>query len=88
MEKVPYARVLGFRENSSSLLKSIKENSKIPLILVAADAKEFLADSSIPENAKQLLRLDITASRIYNSVIQNRYGTTLNDEFGGPLLKI
>lgn len=88
IEKTPYARVLGFREGSTPLLKAIKEHTKIPLILVAADAKEFLADSGVPKNAKQLLRLDVTASRIYNSVIQNRYGTILNDEFGNPLLKI
>jgi hypothetical protein len=52
------------------------------------EIEALFPNASIPENAKQLLRLDITASRIYNSVIQNRYGTTLNDEFGGPLLKI
>ena len=84
----PYARILGFRNDSSPLLKELKANSKIPLLSVAADAKNFMADEKTLETAKKMLQLDITASRIYNGAIQNRYNILLPDEFGAPLLKV
>lgn len=37
-DNVPYARVLGFRRESSFLLKEIKTNSRIPVITKLADA--------------------------------------------------
>lgn len=85
---VPYARVLGFREDSSPLLKEIKTNSGIPLLSVAADVKNFMANDTIPESAKRLLQLDITASRIYNGTTRNHYNISLPDEFGSPILKV
>lgn len=84
----PYARVLGFREDSALLLKKIKADSQIPLLSVAADAKNFMADEKISDASKRLLLLDTTASRIYNAAIRNRYNITLPDEFGAPLLKV
>ncbi len=85
---IPYARVLGFKNESSSLLKEIKENSYIPLISVAADAKEFLSNPQISDYAKGLFNLDINAARIYNSIIHSKYKTVLADEFATQLLKI
>lgn len=85
---IPYARVLGFKSDCLPLLKAIKSNSDIPLISIAADAKEFLLNPQVSGYSKKLLNLDIKASRIYNSAIQSRYGTMLPDEFAMPLLKI
>ena len=85
---IPYARVLGFRNDSSTLLKAIKENSSIPLISVAADARDFLNNPNVSDYAKNLFNLDINAARIYNSVIHSKYKTVLADEFAMPLLKI
>ena len=85
---IPYARVLGFKNESSALLKEIKENSSIPLISVAADAKEFLSSPETSDYAKRLFNLDINAALIYNSVIHGKYQTVLADEFAMPLLKI
>ena len=42
---VPYARVLGFRRESSTLLKEIKDSSSIPLITKLADANSLLDES-------------------------------------------
>lgn len=85
---VPYARVLGFRNDSSPLLKEIKENSLIPLISVASDAKSFLNNPETPDYAKELFNLDIRAAHIYNSVVHSNYKTELPNEFGTPLLKV
>lgn len=85
---IPYARVLGFKSDSSALLKEIKENSSVPLISVAADARDFLNNPQTSDYAKNLFNLDINAARIYNSVIHSKYQTVLADEFAMPLLKV
>lgn len=87
-KQVPYARILGLKPDSSPLLKALKENSQIPLISVAAEAKDFLRNEAIPEKSKQMLQLDIAASRIYNSAVYNKYHTILPDEFASTLLKV
>ena len=54
----PYARVLGFNSNGKSILKSIKENSNIPLY------------TKIPKQHNDTLKLDIQSTRAY-SIINN-----------------
>lgn len=85
---VPYARVLGFRQNSTPLLKRIKEASGIPLLMTASDAKSFLQAPSTTDHARALLETDLTAARIYSQAVWHRFGTMLPDEFGSLLLKI
>ncbi len=52
-----YARVLGFRQESSSVIKYISENSSIPVITNVPAYKKMLADTSLFE--KDLLASDI-----------------------------
>lgn len=85
---VPYARVLGFRENAKPLLKELGANSRLPLLTVAADAKQFLRDPAVSDREKRMLQLDLTASRIYTSAVLHQFQVTLPDEFGAPLLKV
>lgn len=66
----PYARVLGFREESSPLLSHIKKNSRIPLITKVADA------DPIP-----LLLQDIKATDIYNACITAKYGKFKRNDY-------
>ena len=40
--QIPFARVLGFRKESSELLSRIKQHSRIPLITKLADAQNLL----------------------------------------------
>ena len=61
---VPYARVLGFRKESSALLKEIKDSSSIPLITKLADA-----DSLLSEAGKVLLSKTAFASNIYEKLL-------------------
>jgi len=68
-EPVPYARVLGFRKESAPILSEIKKSSSIPLVTKLADAREFLEP-----DAYRLLELDMKASHIYDSVVQQKAG--------------
>lgn len=63
-QPVPYARILGFRKNSSALLSEIKKKSTIPLISKLADA-----DKTLSSSAYQLLELDMKSAHIYDSLI-------------------
>ena len=71
-----YARVLGFRKKSSGLLHYIKRESSIPLITKMASYKEVLNEDGV-----SMIESDIYASNLYRTVIQNKYGNTLKNEF-------
>lgn len=72
----PYARVLGFRRKSSDLLSCIKQQSSIPFVTKLADAHSVLAPT-----AMDMLDHEIQSTRIYHSVITQKYGTHLPDEY-------
>ena len=73
---VPYARVLGFREESSALLKEIKDSSSIPLITKLADA-----DSLLSEAGKVLLSETTFASNIYEKLLCQKSGRNFVHEY-------
>ena len=54
---VPYSRVLGFRKESSPLLKEIKKNSTLPVLTKLADS-----DALLDETGKRLLSETTAAS--------------------------
>ncbi len=58
-----YLRILGFRKDSTNLLHMLRESASLPLISKLADAEKLLEPTAL-----QLLREDILASEIYDSV--------------------
>ena len=76
-----YGRVLGFRRQAAPLLKSLKENSSIPLITRTAQAEKQL----IPP-AANMLRTDFYASHLWHSVYWSKYGVQLKNEFNHGLV--
>lgn len=87
MEKIkdigiaPYARVLGFKKSSSTLLTKIKERSTIPLVTKLADAEELLDKA-----AYDMLRQDIRISQIYNGIAARRADSSPANEISTPLV--
>ena len=75
-EQVPYARVLGFRKESSPLLKEIKKRSRIPLLTKLADAPHILDKSAL-----QLLEETTFASNLYEKLICLRSGREFCHEY-------
>ena len=80
---LPYVHVLGFKDESSGLLKEIKENAKCPVIYKAEDTK-LLSD---PEDIN-LLNIDLISADIYNGKIKQKYGVEIKSDFASPVLKI
>lgn len=80
---VPYARVLGFRKDSTPLLSEIKKKSAIPLITKLADAEKVLS-----LEAYHLLELDMKAAHIYDSISFHNSHTKTPHEMQKPIVII
>lgn len=73
---LPYARVLGFRKESSALLKAIKLRSRIPLLTRLANAPTLL-----DETGMQLLEETTFASNYYQAVLSHKTGGKFVHEY-------
>lgn len=76
VDYVPYLRILGFRKNSSVLLKELKAGSKVPIISKLADAASLL-----DETAMLLLRKDIFAADLYSQLCVEKGSVPTGSEF-------
>lgn len=74
---VYYARMLGFKKESASLLSMIKSDSSIPLISKLADAAALI---SAPDGVR-MLEQDILASHIYALPVRSKFGQNLPNEY-------
>ncbi len=81
-EEIEYARVLGFRSSSSVLLSELKQSSSIPLI-TKLNKVEILSES-----ARYILKIDIYASNIYESVVSDKFKTPFINELQHPIIKL
>ena len=76
--KVPYLRLLAFKESSSGLLRSMRDNSVCPLITKPADA---------PCRDDELFKLDIRAASLYNGAVLAKYGVRMEEDMKrGPVI--
>lgn len=75
-KEVCYARILGFRETATPLLKLWKKTAALPVLTK-------LAQKGKRCNAKEneLLAFDIAATDLYNTVVHQKYGVLLPDDF-------
>ena len=71
-----YLRILGINKEAGELSKSIKENCTLPLISKMADAKDILS-----ENALTLLKEDVFAANLYDTVISHKFGGEIINDF-------
>ena len=69
-----YARILGFRRQSSPLLSCLHKKSSIPLITKMAAASQSLAPSALA-----LLEQEVYASHLYQTVRMKRSGVFQNE---------
>jgi len=76
LDYIPYLRMLGFRKDSSALLKALKHCSVVPIISKLADATSFLSADAV-----MLLEKDIFAADLYSQVCANISNTSPNSEF-------
>lgn len=80
-ENIPFARVLGFRRESTPLLKEIKKRSSIPLVTKVSDAAKILAEPD-----QKLLYETVFASNVYESILCQKTGKPFRHEFEKQLV--
>ncbi len=73
---IQYARVLGSSKSSTRLLKVVKEAADTPIITKVSDALY-----EIPAIGLQMLQEDIFAADLYNLVVEEKFHTTIKNEF-------
>lgn len=76
-----YARLLGLNKDSSALISAIKKNGKIPIITKLSDSYDKL-----PQTGLQMINEDIFATDLYNLIIYEKYGLSLDNEFKQGLI--
>lgn len=81
MDYTPYARVLGFRKESTPLLTAIKANSSIPLITKLADAEKLL-----DADAFSMLREELRINQIYQCVSATKNACPMRNELSTPIV--
>lgn len=76
--RIPYLRLLAFKESSSGLLRSMRDNTVCPLITKPADA---------PCRDDELFKLDIRAASLYNGAVLAKYGVRREEDMKrGPVI--
>lgn len=71
-----YARVLGIRRESSTLLRNIESSSTLPIITKVSKAYELL-----DELAMKMLKADILATDLYNQIVFDKFRILLPNEY-------
>lgn len=71
-----YGHILALRRNGSSVLKEIKQNAVFPVFTKTADGIRQLDPVGY-----NMLSYDVTATRLYNCIIYNKFGHKLPDDF-------
>jgi predicted nucleotidyltransferase len=69
---IPYARILGFRRESSLLIKEIGKKGSFPLITKPASIHSFLSPTD-----SWIWNMDLAASRLYQSIQFQHFGRIL-----------
>ncbi len=71
-----YIRILGLNTKAGDLSKALKENCSLPLISKLADAKKQLSD-----DAFELLKEDVFASNLYDTVLSHKFDSDFISDF-------
>ena len=77
-DEIEYARVLGFRKDSSDLLSLLKKHSAIPLVSKLSTCNEM----------PDMLRIDVFTSNLYESIVTDKYKTPFINELQHAMIKI
>ena len=83
MDYIPFIKMLGFRKDSAPLLNAITDNAKAPLISKLSHAKSYL-----PPEANAMLEDEIRMSDVYQSILSQKCGLPMMNEFRTPLVII
>ena len=86
-----YARLLGFRRLAAPLLTAIRKKSSVLLLARMAQAERSLdlwykGQADVRKRAGQLLRMDLQAARLYETMAAVRFGRKHKNEYSHGLI--
>jgi len=87
LNEIEYARVLGFRIADSEVLSQIKKQASIPLVTKLAAIDSLVMDT-LSEKAISMLKQDIYASDLYESIVTDKFGTPFINEFEQQIVRL
>lgn len=77
-----YARILGFRKDARRLLSLLKSSSQVPLVTKLTQTEK------LSPTAVSMLKTDVFASNLYESIITNKYKMPFINEYQHQILRI
>lgn len=77
-----YARLLGFRKDTAGFLTIAKGKSRIPIL------SRLAAGNEIEEPFQTMLKHDIFASNLYESILTEKFKTPFINEYEHPVVRI
>ena len=77
-----YAHLLGFRKDSQKILTAIHKKSTLPLLTKLTNTDE------IASTGLHMLKRDIFAADLYESVVTERYKTTFENEYTKQVIRV
>lgn len=80
---VGYARILGFKKESSALMSAIKQNGNIPLVSKLKDASSYLDATSL-----KMLRSDIFAADLYEQIASQKFHHPFRSEYTQEIIRL
>ena len=83
LDYIPYLRMLGFRTESSTLLKECKKTSQVPLISKLADASALLSTDALV-----LLEKDIFAADLYSQICACKNNQAAQSEYSRNIVRM
>ncbi len=79
---IPYLRILGFRKESSPLLRAIKEHASVPIITKPASITK-----QIPPEDQWVWEMDLQGAKLYQSLLFYHFGEKLPSPYSrSPIL--
>jgi len=80
---VQYIRILGFKTSAQPLLKAIKDNATIPLVVNVSHGMNNLTSLQ-----KMMLEAEIYATELYNTIVFDKYRTHPRNDYTQQIIKI
>ena len=77
-----YARILGFRKDARRLLSLLNRSSQVPLVT------KLTRTEKLSSTGLSMLKTDIFASNLYESIITNKYKMPFINEYHHQILRI
>lgn len=78
-----YVKVLGFNSKSQILMKKIKDNTILPLIVNVKDSEKYLNPLQ-----NKMLKDEIMSTNVYNTIVMNKYKVCPKNDYTQPIIII